>query len=170
MARITEMPRTMQPVWIYDVTYPVGMKWPPHVDDIKLVQYALNKIMAKESIPDVHAKPTIGPMGPEYPPLAQLKVDGIFGNKSHAALMAYQKTTIRGSQCVLADGQADSVYKYLGGMGGDPISARNMTIATKVYGFTMYKLAKDMIALYGKMMSDTELPAEVQASLRAQKM
>jgi hypothetical protein len=48
---------------------------------VKLVQYALNKVMAKVPLADVSAKPTIGPMGPEYPNLAPLEVDGIFGKK-----------------------------------------------------------------------------------------
>jgi hypothetical protein len=170
MARITEMPHTMRPIWIYDVTYPVGQKWPPHRDDILLVQYSLNKILAKVNLPDVTARSTPGPMGPEYPRISPLKVDGIFGKKSHAALTAYQKETVNNSRCVLADGQADSVYKYLAGAGGDPISPKNMTIMTKVYAFTMYKLSKDILALYGKMIEDHELPTEVQASLRAQKM
>jgi len=170
MARITEMPRPIQPVWIYDVSNPVGMKWPNKVDDVKLLQYALNKIIAKEKLPDRNGKPTLGPMGMEYPPIAQLKVDGIFGRKTEAALKAYQGSSIQGNRCVLADGQADPVYKYISELGGDPISPKNMTIMTKVPGYTMYKLAKDMISLYGKMMDDSELPVEVQTSLRAQKM
>ena len=169
MARITEMPSGIEPVWIYDVTNPVGVKWYSHNDDVKLVQYALNKIMAKESLPDVSAKGTIGPMGREYPPLPALKVDGIFGSKSRAALLEYQKTAIRGSLCVLADGQVDPVYKFISGLGGDPIGPRNMTIMTKVYGFTMFKLNKDILALYGKMMDDSELPPETQSALKAQK-
>jgi hypothetical protein len=39
-------------------------------------------------------------------------------------------------------------------------------IYTRVSGFTMYKLAKDIVALYGKMLDDEELPPEVQAGLR----
>jgi hypothetical protein len=105
-------------------------------------------------------------MGPEYPNLAPLVVDGIFGKKSHAALHAFQTATIRGNSCVLADGQADPVYKYIAGLTGDPISPRNLTIYTRVTGFTMYKLAKDILALYGKMLDDEELPAEVQTALR----
>ena len=102
----------------------------------------------------------------EYPNLAPLEVDGIFGKKSHAALLAFQKASIRGNSCVLADGQADPVYKYIADLTGDPVSPRNLTIYTRVSGFTMYKLAKDIVALYGKMLDDEELPPEVQAGLR----
>jgi hypothetical protein len=166
MARITDMPRAIEPVWIHDVTHPVGLNWFGYKDDVKLVQYALNKVMAKVPLADVSAKPTIGPMGPEYPNLAPLEVDGIFGKKSHAALLAFQKASIRGNSCVLADGQADPVYKYIADLTGDPVSPRNLTIYTRVSGFTMYKLAKDIVALHGKMLDDEELPPEVQAGLR----
>jgi hypothetical protein len=81
MARITDMPRAIEPVWIHDVTHPVGLNWFGYKGDVKLVQYALNKVMAKVPLADVSAKPTIGPMGPEYPNLAPLEVDGIFGKK-----------------------------------------------------------------------------------------
>ena len=85
MARITEMPRGIEPVWIHDVTHPVGLNWFGYKDDVKLLQYGLNKVMAKVPFPDLSATGTIGPMGREYPPMPPLKVDGIFGKKSHAA-------------------------------------------------------------------------------------
>ena len=97
----------------------------------------------------------------EYPNLAPLEVDGIFGKKSLS-----KKASIRGHSCVLADGQADPVYKYIADLTGDPVSPRNLTIYTRVSGFTMYKLAKDIVAFYGKMLDDEELPPEVQAGLR----
>ncbi len=167
MARITNMPKGIEPVWIHDVTHPVGLKWFGYKDDVKLVQYALNKVMAKVPFPDLSAKSMIGPMGPQYPPLPPLEVDGIFGKKSHAALLLFQRSSILGNACVLADGQVDPVYKYIAGLGGDPISPRNLTIWIRVMGFTMYKLAKDILALYGTMLKDEELPREVQVALNA---
>ena len=167
MARITDMPKGIEPVWIHDVTHPVGLNWFGYKDDVKLLQYGLNKVMAKVPFPDLSATGTIGPMGREYPPMPPLKVDGIFGKKSHAALLAFQRSSIRGNACVLADGQADPVYKYLAGLGSDPVSPRNITIIIRVTGFTMYKLAKDVLGLYGKMLDDDELPPEVQAALRS---
>jgi len=91
MARITEMPRGILPMWIHDVTHPVSWKWFCYRDDVLLLQYALNKFMAKEELPDFNGKPKIGPMGREWPPLAPLAVDGIFGNKTHGALTAFQR-------------------------------------------------------------------------------
>ena len=168
MARITEMPKGITPVWIHDVSNPVGLKWYNHRDDVKLLQYALNQIMAKKKLSDRSARPTPGPMGPEYPALAPLEVDGVFGNKSCAALVAYQRAIVCGGMCTLVDGMVDPVYKYIGGLGGDPIGARNMTIMTKVTQFTMFKLNNDILQLYGTMMSDEDLPQEVQVALRAQ--
>jgi|SRR5579859_1235412 len=165
MAQITNMPSGFSPVWIYDVTHPVGIKWYSYKDDVKLVQYSLNKVMAKAPLADYTAKPTIGPMGAQYPPLAPLVVDGIFGKKSHAALQAYQKTSIFGSRSVLPDGQADPVYKYVAGLKGDPVSARYLKLYTGLFGFTMYKLGKDIVALYGTMLKDEELPQEVRRAL-----
>jgi len=33
---------------------------------------------------------------------------------------------------------------------------------TGVYGFTMFKLNSEILKLYGRLMDDTELPADVQ--------
>lgn len=162
MARITEMPRGIMPVWIHDVTHPVSWKWFQYRDDVMLVQYALNKVMAKEQILDFKGKYTIGPMGREYPPVAPLVVDGIYGPKSHGAVLNYQI----GSRTVLADGDVDPVYKYMAGLGGDPIGAKNMMIMTTYSRFTMFKLNTDILRLYGTLMHDEELPQEVQAALR----
>lgn len=161
MARITEMPRGITPVWIHDVSHPVSWKWFQYRDDVMLVQYALNRVMAKEKILDFRGKSTPGPLGPEYQPIAPLKVDGIYGPKSHAAVLNYQI----GSRTVLADGDVDPVYKYMAGLGGDPIGAKSMMIMTTYSRLTMYKLNSDILRLYGSMMSDDELPPEVQAAL-----
>ena len=157
------MPRGITPVWIHDVTHPVSWKWFCYRDDVLLLQYALNKFMAKEKLLDFNGKPTIGPMGREWPPLAPLAVDGIFGNKTHGALTAFQR-----NRCVAVDGDADPVYKYIAGLGGDPVSPHNMQIMTSVYGFTMFKLNSEILRLYGRLMDDTELPADVQTALRNQ--
>jgi hypothetical protein len=39
---------------------------------------------------------------------------------------------------------------------------------TSLYGFTMFKLNSEILRLYGKLMDDTELPADVQTALRNQ--
>jgi peptidoglycan hydrolase-like protein with peptidoglycan-binding domain len=163
MARTTDMPAGMFPVWIYDVTHPVGYKWFQYRDDVLLVQYALNKIIAKGKILDRNGKPTPGPMGPEYPPLAALKVDGIFGPKTHAAVVTYQK-----GGSVLADGEVDPVYEQIGKLKGDPISPRYLSAYTSLPKFTMVRLNKDILDLYGSMMDDADFPKEVQAALRHQ--
>ena len=162
MARVTDMPRGVQPVWIHDVSHPVSWKWFQYRDDVLLVQYALNKVMAKETIPNFKGKATRGPLGPEYPATAILKVDGIYGPKTHGAVLNYQIASSR----VKADGDVDPVYKYVAGLTGDPISPRNLTIMTSYSRFTMFKLNTDILRLYGKMMQDEELPQEVQAALR----
>jgi len=161
MARITEMPRGIMPVWIHDVSHPVSWKWFQYRDDVMLVQYALNKVMAKEKILDFRGKSTPGPLGPEYQPIAPLDVDGIYGPKSHAAVLNYQI----GTRTVLADGDVDPVYKYMAGLGGDPIGPKSMMIMTTYSRLTMFKLNTDILRLYGSLMSDDELPSEVQAVL-----
>jgi len=163
MARITDMPLGFHPVWIYDVSHPVGYKWFQYRDDVLLLQYALNKIIAKGKIHDLNAKPSPGPIGPEYPALAPLKVDGIFGPKTHTAVVTYQ----RGGS-VLADGEVDPVYEEIAKLKGDPVSARYLTAYTSIPKFTMVRLNKDIVDLYGSMMDDQELPKEVQAALRVQ--
>ena len=163
MARVPDMPKGMFPVWIYDVSHPVSYKWFHYRDDVLLVQYALNKIIAKGKISDLNAKPTRGPMGPEYPPLAALKLDGIFGSKTHAAVVTYQ----RGGS-VLADGDVDPVYVQIAKLKGDPISPRYLTAYTSLPKFTMVRLNKDVLDLYGSMMDDGDMPKEVQAALRHQ--
>jgi hypothetical protein len=55
MARITEMPKGIEPVWIHDVTHPVGLNWFGYKDGVKLLQYGLNKVMAKVPFPDLSA-------------------------------------------------------------------------------------------------------------------
>ena len=162
MARVTDMPRGVLPMWIHDVSHPVSWKWFQYRDDVMLVQYALNKVMAKEKILDFKGKSTPGPMGPEYPAVGTLKVDGIYGPKTHAAVLNYQIC----SYTVQADGDVDPVYKYVAGLTADPISPRNMTIMTTYSRFTMFKLNTDILRLYGKLMDDEELPQEVLAALR----
>jgi len=162
MARVTDMPRGVLPMWIHDVSHPVSWKWFQYRDDVMLVQYALNKVMAKEKILDFKGKSTPGPMGPEYPAVAPLKVDGIYGPKTHAAVLNYQIC----GYTVQADGDVDPVYKYVAGLAGDPISPRNLTIMTTYSRFTMFKLNTDILRLYGKLMDDEELPQEVLAALR----
>lgn len=51
------------------------------------------------------------------------------------------------------------------GFGGDPVSPRNLQIMTSVYGFTMFKLNSEILRLYGSLMDDTELPADLQTAL-----
>jgi hypothetical protein len=164
MARITNMPRGVLPMWIHDVSHPVSWKWFQYRDDVLLLQYALNKVMAKDKILDFKSKPTRGPLGPEYPPVAPLKIDGIYGPKTHGAVLNYQI----GSSTVQADGDVDPVYKYIAGLTGDPISPRNLSIITTYSRFTMFKLNTDILRLYGSLMDDNELPPEVQAALRKQ--
>lgn len=163
MARITNMPSGMQPIWIHDVTHPVGLRWFNYRDDVKLVQHSLNKIMARLPLPDVGAKATPGPLMATFPPLPPLDVDGVFGKKSHAALLAFQKSSAFGSRSLFADGQVDPVYKYLA-EGGDPIG-RGLMIRIQVESFTMFRMATTILGLYGRMMEDGELPPEVQVAL-----
>lgn len=127
-----------------------------------LVQYAVNKVMAKDKILDFKGKSKPGPLGLEYPAVAPLKVDGIYGPKTHGAVLNYQI----GSSTVKADGDVDPVHKYVAGLTGDPISPRNLTIMTTYSRFTMFKLNTDILRLYGTLIHDDELPQEVQAALR----
>jgi hypothetical protein len=51
------------------------------------------------------------------------------------------------------------------GLGAIPFRPRNLQIMTSVYGFTMFKLNSEILRLYGRLMGDTELPADVQTAL-----
>jgi hypothetical protein len=100
MARITEVLHGLLPMSIHDVTHPVSWKWFCYRDDELLLQYALNKFMAKEKLSDLKGKPTIVPMGREWPPLAPLKVDGIFGNKPMARSRRFKRSGARRSMAM----------------------------------------------------------------------
>lgn len=50
MARITNMPCGVLPMWIHDVSHPVSWKWFQYRDDVLLVQYALNKVMRRTKL------------------------------------------------------------------------------------------------------------------------
>lgn len=69
MARITDMPRGVLPMWIHDVSHPVSWKWFQYRDDVLLVQYPLNKAMAKEKILDFKGKVHAGATGNTRPSL-----------------------------------------------------------------------------------------------------
>ena len=66
------------------------------------------------------------------------------------------------------DGDVNPVYKYISGLTGDPVSPQNIHVMTSFHGFTMFKLNNDILKLYGRLMDDSELPAEVQTALRNQ--
>jgi len=176
MAQITEMPSGFMPVWIHDVTHPVSWKWFCYRDDVMLLQYALNQIMAKVKLSDMTRprrgelgdySPSVGPGGRWYPPVDPLDVDGIFGKKTHAALVSYQQSSICGARCLQADGDLDPVYKYLSGLNGDPLSQSNMMIIEKTPGFTMFKLNNDILKLYGKLMDEDDMPKELRNTILA---
>jgi hypothetical protein len=176
MAQITEMPSGFMPVWIHDVTHPVSWKWFCYRDDVMLLQYALNQIMAKVKLQDMtkHRRgplgdypASFGPGGREYLQIEPLEVDGIFGPKSHAALVSYQQSDVCGNHCIKTDGDLDPVYKYISELGSDPIAPGNMMIMTKVTSFTMFKINRDILTLYGKLMNEEDMPKELKDTIRA---
>jgi hypothetical protein len=111
--------------------------------------------------------PSFGPGGREYPQIEQLEVDGIFGQKSHAALVSYQQSDVCGNHCIKTDGDLDPVYKYISGLGSDPAAPGNMMIMIKVTSFTMFKINRDILTLYGKLMNEEDMPQELKDTIRA---
>jgi peptidoglycan hydrolase-like protein with peptidoglycan-binding domain len=170
MAQFTNMPPGFVPVQIIDVTTGAGAGRPNSRADLLLVQFALNKIMAapggRGQLPDV-SKPSIpGPLGGTAQPLAPLVVDGVFGKKTLAAIKAYQGASIGNGPALVTDGGVDPVHKFLATASSDPIGGATLNVFGKVGRFTMFKLNADILKLYGKVLQETELPPEVQTSLR----
>ena len=93
-------------------------------------------------------------------------VDGIFGRKTLAAIKAYQGTSIGNGPALVTDGGVDPVHTFLATASADPIGGATLNVFTKVGRFTMFKLNADILKLYGKVLQESELPPEVQASLR----
>jgi hypothetical protein len=170
VAQFTDMPLGFIPVQIIDVTAGAGAARPNNRADVLLVQFALNKIMAapngRGELPDVSKPRVPGPLGSTFQPLAPLVVDGIFGKKTLAAIKAYQGVSIGGGPTLVIDGGVDPVHTFLATASSDPISGRTLNVMTKVGRFTMFKLNADILKLYGKVLQETELPPEVQTSLR----
>jgi peptidoglycan hydrolase-like protein with peptidoglycan-binding domain len=170
MAQFTNMPSGFIPVQIIDVTTGVGAGRANSRADVLLVQAALNKLMAapggRGQLPDVSKPATAGPLGPVRPSLPALVVDGIFGKKTLAAIKAYQSANIAGASAVVSDGGVDPVHTFLATASSDPIGGATLNVFTKVGRFTMFKLNSDILKLFGKVLQETELPPEVQASLR----
>lgn len=170
MAQLTRMPSGFIPIEIIDVTAGAGAGRANNRADMLLVQFALNKIMAapggRGQLPDV-SKPSVpGPLGGISQPLAPLVVDGIFGKKTLAAIKAYQAAGVGNGPTLITDGGVDPVYKFLATATGDPIGGATQNVFSKVGRFTMFKLNADILKLYGKVLQETELPQEVQASIR----
>jgi len=170
MAQLTNMPFSFIPVEIIDVSVGVGFGRTNDRADVMLVQTFLNKIMAAPGgnpLSDVSKRPSVNPVGQQvFPSLAPLVVDGLFGNKTFAALKAYQSVGIAGRTALVADGAADPVHAQLAQLGGDPIGGRNLGILSKVGRMTMFKLNADVLTLFGRVIQDGELPPLVQASIR----
>jgi len=171
VAQLTRMPPMFLPVEIIDVSLGVGFGRPNDRADVQLVQFGLNKIMSAPGgagqLPDLSKRGVPSPAGGTVsPPLPPLVVDGIFGNKTFAALKAYQAAVIGGGTALLPDGAADPVHAQLAQLGGDPIGNRNLLILGKVGRFTMFKLNADILKLHGRVIQDSELPASVQTSIR----
>ena len=170
MAQLTDMPPGFIPVQIIDVTSGVGAGRQNSRPDVLLVQFALNKIMAapggRGQLPDVSKPSVAGPIGPVAQPLQPLVVDGIFGKKTLAAIKAYQGASISNTSTLQGDGGIDPVHTVLANAGSDPIGGQ-LNAFSKVTRFTIAKLNADILKLYGSVLQLSQLPIEVQASIRA---
>jgi peptidoglycan hydrolase-like protein with peptidoglycan-binding domain len=164
------MPAGFIPVQIIDVTSGVGAGRQNSRPDVLLVQFALNKIMAapggRGQLPDVSKPSVAGPIGPVAQVLAPLVVDGIFGKKTLAAIKAYQGASISNQSTLTVDGGVDPAHTILATAGGDPIGGQ-LNVFSKVVRFTIAKLNSDILKLYGSVLQLSQLPIEVQASIRA---
>ena len=58
------------------------------------------------------------------------------------------------------------MHAFLKTATGDPIGGATLNVFSKVGRFAMFKLNADILNLYGKVLQESELPPEVQASLR----
>ncbi len=153
MARITSMPTFMlRPVWIWDLDQSVGWGRANMRDDVLLIQVMLNRVMRQLGLTDGR-KRTDPWMGPDsaHPDLAFLKTDSKFGPETHYAIRTYQA---RGGT---VDGAADTVYPLLQNPGSDPLNGQIMT-TEKVYGRMIYRLNKDHLAIYKRMLDEKDFP------------
>ncbi len=130
---------------ICNVSFGVGPKCSNFRDDVLLVQTLLNKIL-------VSTNPLVGPDGKYVS--QSLKLDGICGPKTSAAIWAYQNhlKTTRGV-AVKVDGRVDSSNE----LGISPGTLNR---------FTIYLLNRDHRSIYRKELKDTDLPPALAEALR----
>ena len=143
MAQITELGDETDLKWIFNVSYAVGPRSPNRRDDVLMVQHIFNKLL-----PYVEFK---GPDGSRI--TSYLSRDGICGPKTNAAILAYQQNLKSRGSVVWVDGI---------------IGSSNKSGWTPVHGdqYTIVFMNRDHVKFYGKMLSDTEFPAEVVAALK----
>lgn len=159
MARVTNLPGfMMHPVWIWDLDKQIGWGLANRRSDVMLVQVALNRVMKQLHLADARKKPTWGPLGAEYPDLAYLKPDGLWGNETYNAVATYQRRA--GS----SDGMVDPVYPLFVNLSGDPTGAQLMAY-TKAMKRTMYRLNVDHLKIYGRMMTENDFPGELRGAV-----
>jgi hypothetical protein len=151
MARITNMPKfMMRPVWIWDLDQSVGWGRTNLRDDVLLIQVMLNRVMRQLGLTDGRKRTPRPTGGWESGDLAFLKTDSKFGPETHYAIQTYQR---RGGT---VDGAADEVHPLLQKLDADT----NVQIMTtqKIYGRMIYRLNKDHLAIYNRMLDEKDFP------------
>ena len=168
MARLTDMPDGV-PVQIFDVGDRVGWKLANKLEDVQLVQFAINKVAPKLGLVDrrklIH---NFGAEFREYAPLAPLVVDGKLGTETANAITSYQ-ADIKFRFGTTPDNVVDPVYTTTAKMGSNRMSNNYIASLSKIRHRTIYLLNKDHLKLFGKIMNANEFPTELRAQINRQR-
>jgi hypothetical protein len=143
MAQITELGSEVSLKWIHNVSYNVGPQAWNKRDDVLLVQHLLNKLLAPLGLTDKNGKLIT----------AYLVRDGICGTNTQTAIWAYQNNV-------------KNVRKLVGSVDGYVDPSNRSGWNNQGNQFTIVHMNRDHRQIYGRLMDDSELPAEVQAALR----
>ncbi len=128
--------------WLYNVSYPVGPYCPNHRDDVLLVQYTINCLLAALQLTDSDGQPIT----------TYLKRDGLYGDHTEEAIFAYQRNVSSRGFFITVDGRVDP----------SPVSGWTPHGNAQ---YTIVYLNRDYLNTYGTMMQEQDMPLELQHAL-----
>lgn len=163
MAQITDMPPMfLRPVQIFDVTGKVGWGLHNSIEDVQLVQYAINKLAPKLGLLDFRKKTSSsGPGLNSYSHLAALTPDGKMGPETANAIASYQIYTH-----ATPDNTVDPVYVLFDRLHGNPIGSNYIVARSLVERRMMYTLNTNYLAQFGRIMDENDFPPQLRAQIK----
>ena len=138
MAHIKNLGGQTDLQWILNVDASVGPNCYNRWADVMLVQVFLNTLLAPLRLRDAKGREI----------KAYLGLDGLFGSKTTEAILGYQRNAQSRGLVVAADSRISSS------------SSTGWTPQNNQY--TIVHINRDYRKIYGKMLSETDLPAELR--------